>query len=195
MILKGCWYFLVLIFFATVAVYFFGNAAGWVIGLFVLSFAGAIVYKVLTAGKTDAAALAMQQVRVAQKFTDVLPLDLADQAKSAPRLVPEGSGDGWTIDTDGYTQVPQGDEPLELTLVCQSAANAGTNTVLVALGQLVIGKVKSECVLMSMKPGATAMPVASITRWACTPRSWPMASRRAPAMATSACMPGAPLPS
>ena len=144
MILKGCWYFLVLIFFATVAVYFFGNAAGWVIGLFVLSFAGAIVYKVLTAGKADAAALAMQQVRVAQKFTDVLPLDLADQAKSAPRLVPEGSGDGWTIDTDGYTQVPQGDEPLELTLVCQSAANVGTNTVLVALGQLVIGKVKSD---------------------------------------------------
>jgi hypothetical protein len=59
-------------------------------------------------------------------------------------LVPEGSGDGWTIDTDGYTQVPRGDEPLELTLVCQSAANAGTNTVLVALGQLVIGKVKSD---------------------------------------------------
>jgi hypothetical protein len=144
MILKGCWYFLVLIFFATVAVYFFGNAAGWVIGLFVLSFVGAIVYKVLTAGKTDAAALAMQQVRVAQRFTNVLPLDLADQAKSAPRLVPEGSGDGWTIDTDGYTQVPRGEEPLELTLVCQSAANAGTNTVLVALGQLVIGKVKSD---------------------------------------------------
>ena len=144
MILKGCWYFLVLSFFATVAVYFFGNAAGWVIGLFVLSFAGAIVYKVLTAGKADAAALAVQQVRVAQKFTDVLPLDLADQAKSAPRLVPEGSGDGWTIDTDNYTQVPRGEEPLELTLVCQSAANAGTNTVLVALGQLVIGKVKSD---------------------------------------------------
>lgn len=144
MILKGCWYFLVLSFFATVAVYFFGNAAGWAIGLFVLSFVGAIVYKVLTAGKADAAALAMQQVRVAQKFSDVLPLDLADQAKSAPRLVPEGSGAGWTIDTDGYTQVPRGEEPLELTLVCQSQANAGTNTVLVALGQLVIGKVKSD---------------------------------------------------
>ncbi|MEY3663466.1 MAG: hypothetical protein RI919_982 [Actinomycetota bacterium] len=144
MILKGCWYFIVIVFFASLAVYFFGNAAGWVIGLFALSFVGAIVYKVLTAGKADAAALAMQQVRVAQKFVDVLPLDLADQAKSAPRLVPEGSGDGWTIDTDGYTQVPQGDEPLELTLVCQSAANAGTNTVLVALGQLVIGKVKSD---------------------------------------------------
>ena len=144
MILKGCWYFLVLSFFATVAVYFFGNAAGWAIGLFVLSFVGAIVYKVLTAGKADAAALAIQQVRVAQKFSDVLPLDLADQAKSAPRLVPEGSGAGWTIDTDGYTQVPQGEEPLELTLVCQSQANAGTNTVLVALGQLVIGKVKSD---------------------------------------------------
>lgn len=144
MILKGCWYFLVLSFFATVAVYFFGNAAGWAIGLFVLSIVGAIVYKVLTAGKADAAALAMQQVRVAQKFSDVLPLDLADQAKSAPRLVPEGSGAGWTIDTDGYTQVPRGEEPLELTLVCQSQANAGTNTVLVALGQLVIGKVKSD---------------------------------------------------
>ena len=77
-------------------------------------------------------------------FTDVLPLDLADPAKSAPGLVPEGAGAGGTIDTDGYTQVPQGEEPLELTLVCQSAANAGSNTVLVALGQLVIGKVKSD---------------------------------------------------
>ncbi len=36
------------------------------------------------------------------------------------------------------------DEPLELTLIAQSAANVGTNTVLVALGQLVIGKVKSD---------------------------------------------------
>ena len=65
MVLKGCWYFIVIVFFASLAVYFFGNAAGWVIGLFVLSFVGAIVYKVLTAGKADAAALAMQQVRVA----------------------------------------------------------------------------------------------------------------------------------
>jgi hypothetical protein len=144
MILKGCWYFLVLMFFATVAVYFFGNAAGWVVGLFALSFVGAIVYKVLTAGKADAAALAVQQVRVARKFNNVLPLDLVEEAKSAPQLVPEGSGDGWAIDTDGYTQVPRSDEPLELTLIAQSAANVGTNTVLVALGQLVIGKVKSD---------------------------------------------------
>ncbi len=144
MILKGCWYFLVLIFFATVAVYFFGNAAGWAIGLFVLSFAGAIVYKVLTAGKADATALAVQQVRVAQKFTDALPLDLAEEAKSAPRLAPEGAIEGFNIDTDGFSVLPASEEPFEFTLICQAAAQAGADTVLVAHGQLLIGRVKSE---------------------------------------------------
>lgn len=144
MIIKGCWYFLVLSFFSAVAVFILGNAAGWVIGLVVVSFIGAIIYQIYAAPKAEAAALAMQQLRVSRKFTDVLPIELADEAKSAPRLVPEGSVDGWVIDTDGYPQVPRGDQALELTLLCQSAANAGTNTVLVAMGQLVIGKVKSE---------------------------------------------------
>ena len=144
MILKGCWYAVVAAFIWVVASALLGPLAGWLFLFGALALIGMGLYRAFSVPKRDAAALAMQQVRVAQKFSDVLPLDLADQAKSAPRLVPEGSGDGWTIDTDGYTQVPRGEEPLELTLVCQSAANAGTNTVIVALGQLVIGKVKSD---------------------------------------------------
>lgn len=144
MILKGCWYAVVAAFIWVVASAVFGPLAGWLFLFGALALIGVGLYRAFSVPKRDAAALAMQQVRVAQKFSDVLPLDLADQAKSAPRLVPEASSSGWTIDTDGYTQVPRGEEPLELTLVCQSAANAGTNTVLVALGQLVIGKVKSD---------------------------------------------------
>lgn len=144
MILKGCWYAVVAAFFWVVASAVFGPLAGWLFLIGALALVGLGVYRAFSVPNKDAEALAVQQVRVAQKFSDVLPIDLADQAKSAPRLVPEGSSSGWTIDTDGYTQVPHGEEPLELTLVCQSAANVGTNTVLVALGQLVIGKVKSD---------------------------------------------------
>lgn len=120
-----------------------GSGAWWLLGVFALSFAIALFYYAKRAPKLEAQKLAMQQVRVAQKFTNVLPVELAEEAKFAPQLVGESGVDGWSIDTEGYTQVPRSDQPLELTLICQSAANAGTNTVLVALGQLVIGKVKS----------------------------------------------------
>jgi len=144
MILKGCWFAIVASFFWVLASAIFGPWAGWLVLAGAVVLIGLAAYQAFSVPKVEAQALAQLQQRVALKITDALPLDLADQAKSAPRLVPEGSSSGWTIDTDGYTQVPQGDEPLELTLVCQSAANAGTNTVLVALGQLVIGKVKSD---------------------------------------------------
>src|SRR5215510_4688914 len=46
-----------------------------------------------------------------------------------------------------------------------------------------------------MKPGATIMPVASITRLASPESPRPMAAIRSPSTATSAATPGAPLPS
>jgi len=144
MILKGCWYFLLFSFFASVAVAFIGSGAWWLIGIFVLTFVGALVYFARVAPQKQAQNLALQQVRVAQKFGNVLPLDLVEEARAAPLLVGESGVDGWSIDTDGYTAAPISETALELTLVCQSAANAGTNTVLVALGQVVIGKVKSD---------------------------------------------------
>src|SRR5262245_43710753 len=48
---------------------------------------------------------------------------------------------------------------------------------------------------MSMKPGATAWPAASITRAGSPVRPWPTAPIRAPSTATSAARAGAPLPS
>ena len=144
MALKGCWYFLVFSFFASLAISVIGSGAWWLIAIFVLTFVASLVYFAKMAPQKQAQNLAVQQVRVAQKFGNVLPLALVEEARSAPLFVGESGVDGWSIDTDGYTAAPVGETALELTLVCQSAANAGTNTVLVALGQLVIGKVKSE---------------------------------------------------
>src|SRR5215510_6263534 len=48
---------------------------------------------------------------------------------------------------------------------------------------------------MSMKPGATVWPAASITRAASPVRPWPTATIRSPSTATSAARAGAPLPS
>src|SRR5512136_2040865 len=48
---------------------------------------------------------------------------------------------------------------------------------------------------MSMKPGATIRPLASITRAASPVRSGPTAAMRSPSSATSAARAGAPLPS
>src|SRR5262249_46605863 len=66
-------------------------------------------------------------------------------------------------------------------------------TLLSAFG--LIGRVKSECVFMSMKPGATARPSASITRVAPSVRRGPIAARRPSAIARSPATPGLPLPS
>src|SRR5205085_927142 len=55
--------------------------------------------------------------------------------------------------------------------------------------------VKSECVLMSMKPGATAKPSASITLAAPFGRERPSAAIRPPRTAMSPISPGLPLPS
>jgi hypothetical protein len=121
-----------------------GSGAWWLIAIFVLTFVASLVYFAKMAPQKQAQNLAVQQVRVAQKFGNMLPLALIEEARSAPLFVGESGVDGWSIHTDGYTAAPVGETALELTLVCQSAANAGTNTVLVALGQLVIGKVKSE---------------------------------------------------
>jgi hypothetical protein len=144
MVLKGCWYFLVFSFFASLAVAAIGSGAWWLIAIFVVTFIASLVYMAKVAPQKQAQNLALQQVRVAQQFGKVLPLDLVEEARTAPLLVGESGVDGWAIDTDGYTAAPISETALELTLVCQSAANAGTNTVLVALGQVVIGKVKSD---------------------------------------------------
>src|ERR1700730_5137896 len=66
-------------------------------------------------------------------------------------------------------------------------------TLLSALG--LIGSVKSEWVLMSMKPGATASPRASMTFAASPGGSLPMAANRPAQMATSPGLPAAPVPS
>src|SRR5437763_12500484 len=66
-------------------------------------------------------------------------------------------------------------------------------TLLSALG--LIGSVKSECVLMSMKPGATARPSASITLAASSCRERPSAAIRPSRTAISPISPGRPLPS
>src|SRR5438045_2269522 len=66
-------------------------------------------------------------------------------------------------------------------------------TLLSALG--LIGKVKSECVLMSMKPGVTARPSASITLVAPCGTERPSAAIRPSRTATSPTSPGRPLPS
>src|SRR5262249_10948450 len=66
-------------------------------------------------------------------------------------------------------------------------------TLLSAFG--LIGRVKSEWVLMSMKPGATARPSASITRIAVAARRGPIAAIRPSATARSPATPGLPLPS
>src|SRR5882724_920123 len=66
-------------------------------------------------------------------------------------------------------------------------------TLLSALG--LIGRVKSEWVLMSMKPGATARPPASITLVASVSSSAPMAAMRPSRMARSPGLPAAPVPS
>src|SRR5215475_6162728 len=66
-------------------------------------------------------------------------------------------------------------------------------TLLSALG--LIGRVKSEWVLMSMNPGATASPCASITRVALSPRRGPIAAMRPSATARSPPTPGLPVPS
>src|SRR5438045_2870565 len=66
-------------------------------------------------------------------------------------------------------------------------------TLLSALG--LIGKVKSECVLMSMKPGANARPSASITLAAPSGSERPSAAIRPSRTAMSPVSPGRPLPS
>src|SRR5579871_3777454 len=66
-------------------------------------------------------------------------------------------------------------------------------TLLSAFG--LIGRVKSEWVLMSMKPGATARPCASITRVALPATRGPTAAMRPSATARSPEMPGLPVPS
>src|SRR5215470_4037195 len=57
------------------------------------------------------------------------------------------------------------------------------------------GKVKSECVWMSMNPGATTCPRASITRRAARAELGSTATMRPSSTATSASRPGPPLPS
>ena len=57
------------------------------------------------------------------------------------------------------------------------------------------GSVKSECVWMSMNPGATTWPRASITRWAGRAERGSTAAMRPARTATSASRPGPPLPS
>ncbi len=58
-----------------------------------------------------------------------------------------------------------------------------------------MGSVKSECVLMSMKPGATARPPASTVVKPLPGRSGAIAAMRLPLMPRSARTPAAPLPS
>ena len=57
------------------------------------------------------------------------------------------------------------------------------------------GKVKSEWVWMSMSPGATTCPRASITRWAGRDERCSTATMRPELTLTSASIPGAPVPS
>ena len=57
------------------------------------------------------------------------------------------------------------------------------------------GRVKSECVWMSMNPGATTWPRASITRWAGRVERDSSATMRPFPMLTSPSRPAAPLPS
>src|SRR5262245_15158408 len=66
-------------------------------------------------------------------------------------------------------------------------------TLLSAFG--LIGRTKSEWVLMSMKPGVTARPSASMTLLASPGREGPMAAMRPAARAISAMVPWLPLPS
>src|SRR5579875_2506519 len=66
-------------------------------------------------------------------------------------------------------------------------------TLLSAFG--LIGRVKSEWVLMSIKPGLTTSPSAAMTRRASPTSPLPMAAMRPPRTATSATVPGRPLPS
>ena len=66
-------------------------------------------------------------------------------------------------------------------------------TLLSAFG--LIGSVKSEWVLMSMKPGVTASPLASTMVLASPGSDLPMASMRSPAIARSCALPALPLPS
>src|SRR5579862_5303144 len=66
-------------------------------------------------------------------------------------------------------------------------------TLLSAFG--LIGRVKSECVLMSIKPGATASPAASMIFRAPSAICGPIAAMRPSAMARSAATPGLPVPS
>src|SRR5215467_15315761 len=66
-------------------------------------------------------------------------------------------------------------------------------TLLSALG--LIGKTKSEWVLMSIKPGVMARPSASMTRLAYLARHGPSAAMRPALMAMSPMLPGAALPS
>ncbi|MFM5952001.1 MAG: hypothetical protein ACKOOE_05340 [Micrococcales bacterium] len=143
MILKGCWYAVVAAFFWVVASALFGPLAGWLILFGALTLIGFGLYRAFSVPKKDAEALALQQVRIARKIEGALPLELAEDAKTAPRLAAEGSIDGFSINTDGFTEIPASDTPLELTLVCQSAENAGVKTILVAHGQLLIGRVES----------------------------------------------------
>ena len=66
-------------------------------------------------------------------------------------------------------------------------------TLLSAVGSP--GRTKSACECMSMNPGATTWPVASITRAAPASGKRSIASMRSPAMATSARRAGRPVPS
>src|SRR5262245_56994246 len=66
-------------------------------------------------------------------------------------------------------------------------------TLLSAFG--LIGSTKSEWVLMSMKPGVTARPSASMPLLACPDRAGLIAAMRPAASAISARAPGLPLPS
>jgi len=144
MILKGCWFAIVASFFWVLASAIFGPWAGWLVLAGAVVLIGLAAYQAFSVPKVEAQALAQLQQRVALKITDALPLDLAEEAKSAPRLAPEGAIEGFTIDTDGFSVLPASEEPFEFTLICQAAAQAGADTVLVAHGQLLIGRVKSE---------------------------------------------------
>jgi hypothetical protein len=144
MILKGCWFAIVAAFFWVLASAIFGPWAGWLVLAGAVVLIGLAAYQAFSVPKVEAQALAQLQQRVALKITDALPLDLAEEAKSAPRLAPEGSIEGFNIDTDGFSVLPASEEPFEFTLICQAAAQAGADTVLVAHGQLLIGRVKSE---------------------------------------------------
>src|SRR5215212_711073 len=66
-------------------------------------------------------------------------------------------------------------------------------TLLSAFG--LMGRVKSECVLMSIKPGATARPAASIVLFASPARFGPMLAMQPAVIATSPGTPALPLPS